>query len=362
VFETRWVLSYLAGPMTREQIKRLYAEKWITPADAPAAPAPIAGPTDPFAAVPPVMPRDTKVFYLPASGSGKELTYLPAVGGWADAHYSSARHGVDASQTVALAAPLEDGALSHSWDNAIELRMSPFDLKTEPLAKASFGSLPASARRADAYAGWSKEYLRWVRQNRPLVLLRSRSTGMVAGPGETEGAFRDRLVQQAREQRDLAVEKLRARYADRYRTLKDRLMRAEQALEREQDQVKAKKMESVVSFGAAILGAFLGRRGAGTVSRMGTAVKSAGRLGKEAQDVNRARETVAALNQQIAEMETRLQREIEKLDSAHDPAAEPLEEVRVNARSTDIGLTAFGLLWLPYRRNANAGLEPDWPL
>jgi hypothetical protein len=89
-------------------------------------------------------------------------------------------------------------------------------------------------------------------------------------------------------------------------------------------------------------------------------MKSAGRLSKEQMDVARAQETMVAVNSKIADLETRLQNDIDKLDDAYDPASEPLKEVRVNPRSTDITLEVFGLLWLPYRREAGGRLMPDW--
>ena len=118
----------------------------------------------------------------------------------------------------------------------------------------------------------------------------------------------------------------------------------------------------VISFGTAILGAFLGRKAvsAGSVSRMGTAAKSAGRLRKEQMDVARAQETVASVSDQLADLEERLQQDIDALEAVFDPADEPLDEVRVNARSSDISIDVFGLLWLPYRRNSDGRMEPDW--
>jgi hypothetical protein len=77
-------------------------------------------------------------------------------------------------------------------------------------------------------------------------------------------------------------------------------------------------------------------------------------------DVDRAQETMAAVNNKIAALEARLQNDIDKLDAAYDPASEPLEEMRVNPRSTDITLDIFGLLWLPYRREAGGRLVADW--
>jgi hypothetical protein len=367
VFETRWTMSFLAGPMTREQIKALSAS--VPAGQAAAQPAPVAVPPSGLpsqpqsgSVLPPLQPTDVAVFYLPASGAGQGLYYVPAVGGWLDVHYSNRRYGIDVSEAVALAAPIEDGPLPVDWDQALEIGAAPGDIASSPLPGAAFADLPAAANRSADYKKWCKDMLRWVRQNRPLILYQSKKFKLTSSPGETEGAFRARLTQAAREQRDLAVENLRRKYAEEYAVLQDRRMRAEQVLAREQEQAKAKKIESVISFGTAILGAFLGRKAAssGSVTRVGTAMKSAGRLSKEQMDVARAQETMAAVNNKIADLEARLQNDIDKLDAAYNPASEPLDEVRVNPRSTDITLAIFGLLWLPYRREAGGRLMPDW--
>jgi len=361
VFETRWAMSFLSGPMTREQIKALSAG--VLASQAAVQPTPVAVPPPQSGTVlPPLQPTDVAVFYLPASGAGQGLSYIPAVGGWLDVHYSNKRFGIDVSEAVALATPIEDGPIPVDWDQALEIGAAPGDIASSPLPGAAFADLPAAANRPADYKKWCNDMLRWVRQNRPLILYQSKKFKLTSSLGETEGAFRARLTQAAREQRDLAVEKLRRKYAEKYAVLKDRRMRAEQVLAREQEQAKAKKIESVISFGTAILGAFLGRKAvsSASVTRVGTAMKSAGRLSKEQMDVDRAQETMAAVHHKIADLEARLHSDIDKLDAAYDPASEPLDEVRVNPRSTDITLAIFGLLWLPYRREAGGRLVPDW--
>ncbi|MFZ0610818.1 MAG: DUF87 domain-containing protein [Desulfobacterales bacterium] len=365
VFETRWTMSFLAGPMTREQIKMLGAGALtghpapgaLPPPGTSSAAAPAAG-----SGLPPLPPTDVAVFYLPASGVGQGLFYVPAAGGWLNVHYSHRGYDVDVGKTVALASPIDDGPLTVDWDQALELAGAAGDLAGSPLAGAAFADLPAAANRAGDYKKWCKDMLRWVRQNRPLILYQSKKFKLTSSPGEAEGAFRARLTQAAREQRDLAVENLRRKYAEEYAVLQDRRMRADQVLAREQEQAQSKKIESVISFGTAILGAFLGRKAvsSGNVTRVGTAMKSAGRLSKEQMDVARAQETMANVNNKIADLETRLQSDIDKLDAAYDPASELLEAVRVTPRSTDIALEVFGLLWLPYRRQPGGRLVPDW--
>jgi hypothetical protein len=170
------------------------------------------------------------------------------------------------------------------------------------------------------------------------------------------------VTQAAREQRDLSVEKLRRKYQSKFNTLNNRLMRAEQALMREQEQAKSKKIETAISFGTAILGAFLGRKAISTTSatRFGTAMKSAGRIRKERMDVARAQETAESIRQRMAELDAQLQNDIEQLEESFDPSNEILEEILIKPKSMDVTLDIFGLVWMPFRKDARGVLSPDW--
>ena len=363
IFQTRWVLSYLRGPMTREQIKRLMASRKSSAVSSTAV-AQTAKPTKPvqIATAPPVIPPGVDVCYLRASGAGQGLVYYPAVLGQLDVHYASARFQGDTTVTMAFAAQVEEGPVALDWDSAMEIDLDPANIDNQPLPGATFAELPGIAKKSNEYSKWSKDLLRWVRQNRPLVLHRSKRFKMTSRTGESEVEFRSRLSQAAREKRDLEVEKLRKKYNSKFTTLKDRLMRAEQAISREQEQAKSKKIETMISFGTALLSAFLGRKAVSATSatRVGTAMKSAGRMRKEKMDVARARETAEAVRQQMADLEARLQDDIDRLEASFDPSSETLEEIHVKPKSTDMTLQIFGLTWLPYRKDVKGRLSPDW--
>jgi hypothetical protein len=81
---------------------------------------------------------------------------------------------------------------------------------------------------------------------------------------------------------------------------------------------------------------------------------------KEKMDVARARERSAAIEAQLAELETRMQEEIEKIEFSFDPQFEELEEISIKPKNTDITLEVFGLAWIPYRKDARGRLGPDW--
>jgi len=367
IFQSRWVLSYLRGPMTREQIKVLMAhKKSLTTTGAQISAFPEVA--DPFKPSPPVrtaegpslVPPGIDTFYLATSGAGHGVVYYPGVIGRMDVHYSHAKHKVDTTETLAFAAQLEEGPVPLDWDGAVQF--DPIAVEVSPVADGEYADLPADAQNVSNFRKWNKDLLRWVRQNRPLVLLRSKRFGMTSQLGESEGEFRSRLAQVMRENRDLEVEKLRKKYDTQFTTLKDRLLRAEQAIAREDEQAKASKMQTAISFGTAILGAFLGRKAvsATSASRVGTAMRSASRVQKEKMDVARAQERAEAVRLQLSELDQRLQEDIDAIASSMNAQAEELEKISVNPKSTDITLEIFGLAWMPFRKNAGGGVSPDW--
>ena len=358
-FQTRWAMSYLRGPLTREHIRTLMADrKDQMPTPGPAPSAKRAAP----AAASPVMPPGIDVYYLPASGAGQGLEYFPALAGWMDVHYSSTRYKVSASHKLALAAMLEEGPVVLDWDMAEEITLDPADLETEPLTGPRFADLPAVAKNAKKYAKWNKDFFRWVRQNRPLLIYRSKRFNLSSDPQETKGEFLAHLAQASREKRDLEVEKLRRRYSSKFNTLNNRLMRTEQAVMREKEQSQSSKIQTAISFGTAILGAFLGRKAvsASSAGRFGTAMRSASRVRKESMDVHRAQETLEATKLRLAELDQRLQEDIERIEDTFDPDSETIQEILVKPKSSDMTLEFFGLVWMPYRRDARGRLAPDW--
>jgi hypothetical protein len=213
-----------------------------------------------------------------------------------------------------------------------------------------------------AYAGWQKAFAQWLRHNEVLTLYRSKRLKIMSAPGETEGDFRIRLQDAVREQRDAKVDELRKRYATKAKSLDDRLLRARQALARQEEQSSKKKLDAVVSAGNAVLGALLGRKklSSATAGRIGTAIRTAGGASKESADVDRAAETVAKIETDLEALNAELEREIAALDTTVDVQAEELERIVVRAKSTDIAIPVFGLAWLPYAPGPDGRLRPAW--
>ncbi|HEY5998921.1 MAG TPA: ATP-binding protein, partial [bacterium] len=280
-------------------------------------------------------------------GPADGLSYEPKILAIAKVYYADAKAGVATEEQVAV---LADPAARVDWDGAEAAAIAEADLERVPADDdATFGEVPTEAARGRSYGDWGKAYAEWLYRTRRLRLLRSRASGVVSSPGETERDFRIRLQTAARERRDGVVEKVRGTYAPRIARLEERIRTAEAAVEREKAQVTQQGIQTAVSIGATILGAFLGRKTVSTASigRATTAVRGAGRTMKEQQDVGRAAENVQALAAQRDELQRAMDDEIARVQAAVDPLTEQLETVEIAPKKKDVAVSTVALAWVP---------------
>ncbi|HZE71910.1 MAG TPA: hypothetical protein VE135_20565 [Pyrinomonadaceae bacterium] len=380
VFQTRWAMSYLRGPLTRSQIKTLMDEKKnnagaaavpakparasSTTTIAAAAGAPFAAATAPAKIQQPVLPPEIQQYFIGLRSNPTEhstLTYQPALLGVAEVRYSD-KKDIDMSQHVGYLTPIGDGPVAIDWSQSQPTDLAVADLEQSPEASGQFLELPGVAAKAKSYDTWRKDFAAWLYRNQRLELMESPSLEIASNPGESERDFRVRLQQLAREQRDQAVEKLRQRYAPKIAALEEKRRRAEQAVAREAEQSKTQKFQTAISFGATLLSSFMGRKAVSltTLGRATTAARGVSRSMKEANDVSRAQETVDAVSQQVADLDTQFKAEAEALEKSVDPQTEVLEKVSLKPTKTNIAVTLVTLVWTPYWRDAQGQSSAAW--
>ena len=157
----------------------------------------------------------------------------------------------------------------------------------------------------------------------------------------------------------IGVGKLKAKYAPRLQILTEQLRRAGERVEREKAQAGQQKLNTVLSVGATLLGAFLGRSiaGIGNIGRTATAMRNVGKIGKEAADVHRASESVEAARERLTELQSQFDREIATLQADADPALLDIQKNRIRPRKSDISVGTVGLCWIPWRQVADGTSE-----
>ena len=376
VFESRWAMSYLRGPLTRAQIRQLMAGRKPLPTPGRSASASAAsrdpGPAARTAPSPPapdrsgarpVLPPGVLQHFVPVRGSapaGATLVYRPTVLGAATVRFADAKAGIDQSEEILVATPITEAAVPVTWEAASPIDVAVADLETTPAASGDWAPLPPSAARPKSYEGWSRDLAAWLYGQRRLELLRDPASGALSRPGESERDFRVRIREGARAERDERVEALRKKYAPKRAALEERLRRAQQTEAREREQVSQQGVQAAISLGATILGAVLGRKtvSVGNIGRATTAARGAGRVLKEREDVARAQETVSAVQQALTALEAELQTELAALEARSEP--ERLESVAVRPKKTDVRVRLCALAWTPHWRDQAGALTPAW--
>ena len=350
IFSTRWVMSYLSGPMTREQIRSLMEDNKVSPLPTIEKVAERAFPGKGVASsTKPAIAPEINEFFIETPKLSETTVYKPYILGIAESWYSNSTLGVQEKILFPLVTEAPPENLKPEWENAPALDISPEDLQREGTEDIPFLELPEVLAEPGNYRTWERAFQTWIRHNKPLVIFRNRSLKLASEPGEGKGDFDIRVEEAIREKRDMEVEKLRKKYDSRMATLQKQLLAAEQAIARESEQARNRNIETVISFGSAIAGALLGRKSITSTStyRVGTALSKAGRLRKEKMDVERASERANLLKERMAELETAMAEEIEKLSENLGSYREATQEYPIRPKSTDIHIKVFGLAWIP---------------
>ncbi len=358
VFETRWAMSYLRGPLTRVQLKRLSDGHRPAPAQAAAraepAPAPVpisyAAPAATVASRP-VLPPDIPQYFVPVRGTaplGYRLVYEPAALSSSQVGFVDKKSGDRFDRDLVSIAEIAGEGIRIDWSTAQDLGVPLEDLDSVPASAGEFAPIPSAATRKTTYKRWTTDLKTWLYANQTLDLFTSPSLKQTSRVGESEKEFRLRVVQAARERRDAETDKLRKKYETKVASLRNQVFKAEQALEREQEQVKQQKTQTAISVGATVLGAFIGRGLASAVGRATTAARGASRTKKEQQDVERAKESLETLKERLAQYEADFEADVERITADLDPENQALERITLRPTKTNIVVNLVSLGWLPY--------------
>ena len=362
IFRSRWALSYLRGPVSRQQIEVLMAPlKQASPSVAATAAATAAVAAQRFAApqaelptqpTRPVLPPGIPEYFLPVSMRVERVLYRPSLLSQSRVHFIDAKNDIDNWDRVTLIRLAADSMPADPWIECDEWDESdlPQILTETEFPDANYRDLPTELTQKKSYTSWATALKNHLYQDRKLSVFTCEELKKTSQPGESESDFRIRLRLDAREERDRLIEKLRRKYAAKFSTLEGKLRRAEQKIEKEKSQKSSKTLSTAVSFGTTILGALFGRKigSATNISRAGTVIRSASAAASEAGDIRAAEEQYAALLQEREELNTTVEAEVQQISDQLDTDLMKFESMEISPRKTDTAVDRVALLWLPY--------------
>jgi Helicase HerA, central domain len=367
VFTSRWAMSYLRGPLTRDQIKLLMGGAQ------PAPPVEAAPPAATAAA-----PASAETAAAAAADGADTTTVMPAVAADVAVRWTDpvapwlAEIGGDAAGSTGEAAVVARVSLRYDetkadfvHDEEYEAVLFPLGATVDVTRAVAVDFDDRDLRDADP-GGWTyrvsdaplDEPRFWKQVERDLIdhIVRSltieipvnRELKLYGRPGEDAEAFTTRCLQVADEQADAEIAKLRDKYEKKATTLRDRIEAASDAAEVAADQQRARERDNLLSSAGSILGGLLGGRSRGGL--LGQLGRAAGRTSRRAAGGSRveaAANKVTRLQEELEEVEAELAEELTEIDSRWMTLAKNVTTTAITLERTDVRVIQLALAWIP---------------
>lgn len=353
VFTTRWAMSFLRGPLTREEVTRLTKDdpERSAPAQAPV----IADPTPDLA--------QNQSAIAPAPPSGVPVRYLDPAAPWAEAIGADTDGSVFAPALVATVQLTFDDRhadVDHHerWEavlypltepirgqEAIAVDHDDRDFHSTPPDGATFLLTEMRLDQKAFYTSARKAISDYLYRSRSVIVFKNRPLKLYSRVGEGETAFRARCDAAAENMADVDVAKLKTRYKKRIRTAEDQLRTAENRVRELETDVSSRRQDELVRGAGDLLGIFLGgRRRSSGLSR---AASRRGQTRRIQERLHTAEDKVSAKLETLDDLEDDLGVDFEKISSKWEEAAADVATLEIGLEKSDIQIEELALLWIP---------------
>jgi hypothetical protein len=349
IFTTRWAMSYLRGPLTRDELSRVTE---ASPRRGDAAPQ----------AKPPIQMADDESMVVPDTAAGVGVAFLDPAAPWAEsigAAASQKKHAAGLAARVHLTFDDRAAGVDHDeeWEavyfpiganfnaaSAVAVDHDDRDFLKAPPAGASFAipEPPIHTKRwfNSAEAAIKEDLYR----NRSIEVFRNRTLRVFSRVGEPRDEFETRCIRLADDAADDAVAALRKKYAARIDRARDQIDRAMERVEDARLNVETRKQEELMSGAGTVLSVLLGRK---STRSMSTATSKRSMTRKAERKLETAETKVTAEVEDLEDLESDLAGDVSDIAADWADKASDIEPVAIGLEKTDIRVESLQLVWIP---------------
>ncbi|WP_415407011.1 helicase HerA domain-containing protein [Sulfurovum sp. CS9] len=335
LFTTRWVMSYLKGPLKKDEISTLMqVQKEAQNIKKETVDTLIRNneTLESFQHIDKSIPQ----YFEP--DASEENHFVATLMAKVKVHFYSQRRGIDEERELNLSLTLESKQQNIRWDDAVE---EDFDFQKFPHtapSKAKFQSLPKIILEDKGLKKAIRELKETLYQEQSLDLLRCVSPKLESKVEESHSDFIVRLQDILKDKKESEIEKLQIRYGTKEKVLTDRLSRAKERVEKE----SSDSTNSMIETGIAVLGALFGKA---SPTKIGAALRKGSKVLKERGDMSRAEERIVAIQEDMEALEYELEDKIDALNEKFDVENYAIEEFKIKPRKTDIDVELCAVVW-----------------
>ncbi len=362
VMHTRWVMSYLRGPLTRPQVKELMKEKKALRASnsKSTSSSSTVGNIDikKTSAHPPSLDSGIQQMFFPvwksaseaSSEIGKgdlELIYEGYGFACGDVRFYDAKRGLDEVKSLAFLTPPPDDFGRIEWDKVQSIKNWEKKLIQKPdhpdSVDVSFADTPESMNTLKEVKAVEKEFSDYLYQSQSMPILAHEKFEIYQVPNEGKESFHSKITQAAREKRDEEIDDIQNRYEEKFDKIKDRIRDEEQDLYEHEAEMKDRRTAEIIGVAETIFSVFKGRR-----RSFSTAATKSRMRRKAAQKMEATRIDLEELHDDYRDLEKELQEKIQEVKERWEAVSADITVHEVKPRRADVKVDQVMLVWQPF--------------
>jgi hypothetical protein len=342
LFTTRWVMSYLKGPLKKREISELMERQKEQLDIQPLVSAAQTPKEDDYGEYEEYNTLDRSIpqyYEVDVSGTHR---YQPTLRAKIRVGFYNQSRGIDESEEGVLRLDLDPSDNTLDWEVAENDESDFSRFPTQIPTGAKLGKVPEIVSRDKGLKKAKKLLSEMLYQERKLELYRCKALKMESKPHESLRDFKVRVQDTLNDKKEEEIESLKERYEKKESTLLDRLQRAVARVEKEESDVSSRTTDTMISAGMAVLGVLFGRR---STAKIGTTLNKGSRILKEKGDVDRAQQRVDEIQKKIDDLGYELEEKIDALEEEYDVEHCEIETFSIKPRRSDINIGEIALVW-----------------
>lgn len=373
LFETRWAMSYLRGPLTRNQLQKLTQQHNTNPPATestdktassktplqPSLPSPAVqqAPTPSTSKIQAMIPNSIpQLIVQPRSTtqSNDRVIFQPGLFATGRLHYVRASYHIDQWLDRSLLTFIHTGDMPNEvWEKSQEVS-KPLNTSPTPTDGMTLSTPIPELQTSKNYTHWKKSLIDFLYRKHELTVWKCEELKQYSDAEETLGDFKIRIEQMASEHRDNEVDKLRKKHEKRFATLEGRIRRAEDKVEIQTEQYEQSRTSLLTTLGTTLVGVLMGRRSTRNAS---SSVRSYSRSSKEKSDIRRAESELKELESEIEALNQEFKEDVNRLSNKLSVENLEYTEHQLAPRKSDISIEKYAIHWLPFRADSDGVLE-----
>ncbi|MGJ0357686.1 ATP-binding protein [Aliarcobacter cryaerophilus] len=345
-FETRWALSYLKGPLSKDAIKKLMENKKNN--STKNLEEKNSEVNEPFIDVSkgkskPIIVSNIKEKY--SYSSQNNAYYMQGYLLFScNVHYLYTLKNVDLKEHINFKIYLDEKASQINFDEREDVLTDTFDEKEKP--NSFYYELPSFIQNEKELKLLERDFTDYVYRNFKLTLYKNDTLKISSKQYESLDDFKIRIQDRLNEQIDEKIENLKQKFEKENTLLEQKISKLFEKLKKEEQDALSATTNSIISIGTSILGAFFGKSSkTAIVSKVATSSRGVSKALKERSDIKTVQGEIDALQSLQDGLEEKLKIEIEKINDEFNISKYTIEEFFIKPKRTDIYDIKIELLW-----------------